>query len=257
MTRIEMAVLIARALPFLFGLAVVTLGLCVFLQVRSWWYEARERQEAQSPYPRVPTHSLAVSQYDEEEHWLRVLKAELQERGIHAFTSKSDSSTDEVATDTAAPNSLEQRELTSILDSTGSAPPDAKEVIERSIWKDMPRRGWPKEGGQFEFKHLPTGSTVVLTRSNGCSWTAFASLPRTPGVQNLRLPNTFKQQYSADWVGGWSFSKIDKSQTREAVEVAKKWLLAALSDEIEVTEGALTPTRNKERDYFGPRSLPL
>lgn len=252
-----MTALVARALPFLFGLAAVALGLCVYLQIRSWWYDARARQEVRLRNPCTPKLTLVGSLYDEEEHWLRVLKADLQERGIHAFTSKSAPSTEDAAADMAALDSPEQRELTSILDSTGLAPPDAMKVIGSPIWKDMPRRGWPREGGQFEFKHLPTGSTVVLTRSNGCSWIAFATLPRTPGVQNLRLPTTFKKQYSADWVGGWCFSKIPKSQPREAVEVAKRWLLAALSGEIEVTEGALTPTRNKERDFFGPRSLPL
>jgi hypothetical protein len=182
--------------------------------------------------------------------------ADLQERGIHAFTTRSDSSTDDAAGKLAAGDLPEQCELASILDSTGSAPPIATKVVQRTIWKDMPRRGWPKEGGQFEFKHLPTGTTAVLTRSNEWGWTVFATLPRTPGVKSLKLPQAFKQQYAADWVGGCSYARIQRSQTREAVEFAKQWLLGALNGDIEVTQGALTPTRNKERDYFGRRSTP-
>ena len=74
------------------------------------------------------------------------------------------------------------------------------------------------------------------------------------GVRKFILPQTFQQQYLADWNREWSFSTVPKNKPRGAIDAAKRWFLAALSGKVEVTEGALTPIRNKERDFFGPRS---
>lgn len=254
MMHAELVDLVSKALPVLTGLAFVTIALSIYLLYRNWKCDAGERGDARTGHLHVPMRPSVESSYDREENWLRVLMADLQARGIHDFTDESDSSTDDETEEDVAPDSPEQRELTSVLDATGLSPPGGKNAIARSIWKDTPLRGWPRRGGQFEFKHLPTGSVVVLTRSNVEGWVAFAGLPRTSGVRELRFPETFKHQYMSDWVGAWSFSEVPTNKPREAIDVAKRWLLAALSGEIEVTEGALTPTRNKERDYFGPRT---
>jgi len=252
----ELVDVVSKTLPVLAGLVLVTVALSIYLLYRNWKCDARERRGAQTDHLHVPRRPSVDSIYDLEERWLRVLMADLQARGIHDFTDESDSSTADDTEEDVAPDSPEQRELTSVLDATGLSPPGGKNAIARSIWKDTPLRGWPRKGGQFEFKHLPTGSVVVLTRSNVESWVAFAGLPRTPGVRDLRFPETFKHQYMSDWVRAWSFSEVPTNKPREAIDVAKRWLLAALSGEIEVTEGALTPTRNKERDFFGPRGRP-
>ena len=254
MTNAELTAAVAKALPFLAGLEVFAVAICIYLLHRNRKCDARDHRTSQADLLNLPRLTPTESVYDQEENWLRILMAELRARGVHGFTNESDSSKDDELEEDVVEDSSEQRELVSVLDATGRPPRAATNSIVRSIWKDTPSRGWPREGGQFEFKHLPTGSVVTLKRSNADTWVAFAALPRTPGVRKLNLPKSFNQQYVADWNREWTFSKIPKNKPKQAIDAAKRWFLAALGGEVEVTDGALTPTRNKERDYFGPRS---